>query len=52
MLKKTLIKEKTWRETHHAYGTQLGWYLTSPSVPITQRLSWENKRIKKYNSFW
>jgi len=40
------------REAHLAYGTQLGWYLIDPSVPTTQRLSWKNKRIKEYNSFW
>ena len=33
---KTLIKEKPWRETHLAYGTQLGWYLTGLSVPTQQ----------------
>ena len=40
-----------WREIHLAYGTQIGWYLTDPSVPTTQILSWEKKRIKEYNSF-
>ena len=49
---KTLIKEKHWRKTHLTYGTQHGWYLTGSSMPTTQRLSWENKRIKEYNSFW
>ena len=33
---KTLIKEKPWRETHLAYGTQLGWYLTGLLVPTQQ----------------
>ena len=49
---KTLIKEKHWRKTHLTYGTQHGWYLTGSSMPTTQRLSWENKRIKEYSSFW
>ena len=34
--KKIQTKEKSWRETHLTYGTQLDWYLTGPLVPTQQ----------------
>ena len=43
------IREESWKGTHLAYGTQLGWYLTSPSVP-TQQERMIIKRIKYINS--
>ena len=46
---KTQIKEESWRETHLAYWTQLGWYLTGPTVP-TQQDQVIIKGIKVFNS--